>query len=129
MFRLLASGLKPPLASALRAPLAPAQSVGAPLLAPQFLGPLSMAPQTRGAKVKAGAKAGGGGAGKGGKGGMVRKPTTPLEVERDAQLLVSQVCGLNYVTGTDPVLIKVGQCWRSIVAPCHHAVCHDHAMP
>ena len=29
------------------------------------------------------------------------------QVETDAKKLVSEVCGANYVTGTDPILIKV----------------------
>merc|ERR1712013_853133 len=55
--------------------------------------------QSRGAKVKAGA-----GAAKGGKGGAMVK--IQLEVEKDAKKLVSQVCGANYITGSDPILIK-----------------------
>ena len=29
-----------------------------------------------------------------------------FQVEKDAKKLVSQVCGANYVTGSDPILIK-----------------------
>ena len=47
-----------------------------------------------------GAKAGG----KGGKGGAMQKVI--LDVEEDANKLVSQVCGLNYQLDSDPVLIK-----------------------
>ena len=32
-----------------------------------------------------------------------------FQVEKDAKKLVSQVCGANYVTGSDPILIKVRQ--------------------
>ena len=88
MSLLLASRLQGPVLSYLRAPLA------APLLAPQ----------SRGAKVKAGAPAGGA-KGKGGKGGVMQKVV--LEVETDAHKLVSEVCGANYVLGSDPILIKV----------------------
>ena len=34
---------------------------------------------------------------------------TCSQVEKDAKKLVSQVCGANYVTGSDPILIKVRQ--------------------
>ena len=47
-----------------------------------------------------GAKAGG----KAGKGGAMQKVI--LDVEEDANKLVSQVCGLNYQLDSDPILIK-----------------------
>jgi hypothetical protein len=56
----------------------------------------------RGAKAKA--TTGGAKGGKGGKGGAMQKAI--LDVEEDANKLVTEVCGLNYQLETDPVLIK-----------------------
>ena len=81
--------------------------------------------QNRGAKVKAGAGAAAKGGKGGGKGGAMVKIALEVgtylpfflqdlsfvccQVETDAKKLVSQVCGANYVTGTDPILIKVSE--------------------
>ena len=56
----------------------------------------------RGAKAKA--TTGGAKGGKGGKGGAMQKAI--LDVEEDANKLVTEVCGLNYQLETDPILIK-----------------------
>ena len=64
-----------------------------------------LAPQVRGAKVKAGGAGLGGAKGGKGKGGVIQKVV--LDVETDTNILLSQVCGANYVLGSDPVLIKV----------------------
>merc|ERR1712226_30500 len=58
----------------------------------------------RGAKVKASSAAAGGKAKGGGKGGTMQKVS--LDVETDAKKLVTEVCGLNYTLGSDPIMIK-----------------------